>query len=90
MVLMRKHQTVGVKAMGVERIIPMIYDYFAINYASVTGFVFLLIFLAANATLDRKIKRIFYLMILIASVRRIIAQILKKRSARLKLTIFVV
>jgi len=41
----------------------MIYDYFTINYASIAGFLFLLIFLYANASLDVRIKRIFYLMI---------------------------
>lgn len=43
----------------------MSYDYFAINYASVAGIIFLLIFLSANATIDRWIKKNFYLMVLI-------------------------
>lgn len=43
----------------------MTYDYFTINFTSVSGFLFLLIFLYANASLDRKIKRIFYLMIVV-------------------------
>lgn len=43
----------------------MTYDYFAINFAAVAGFIFLLIFLLTNATLDPKIKRIFYLLLLL-------------------------
>ena len=46
----------------------MTYDYLTINYTSVAGFFFLLIFLYANASLDTKIKRIFYFMILIEFV----------------------
>ena len=41
----------------------MTYDYFTINFTSVAGF--LLIFLYANASLDKKIKNIFYIMILL-------------------------
>lgn len=41
----------------------MTYDYFAINYPSVIGFLFLLTFLATNSTTDTRIKRMFYLMI---------------------------
>ena len=41
------------------------YDYFTINFTSVSGFIFLLIFLYANAALDRKIKRIFYIMLFV-------------------------
>lgn len=41
----------------------MSYDYFTINFASISGFVFLLVFLFANASLDPSIKRIFYLLI---------------------------
>lgn len=41
----------------------MPYDYFTINFPSVSGFIFLLIFLYANASLDPRIKRIFYLLI---------------------------
>ena len=43
----------------------MTYDYFTINFTSVAGFFFLLIFLYANAMLETKIKRIFYVLILI-------------------------
>jgi len=43
----------------------MTYDYFTINFTSVTGFLFLLIFLYANASLEKNIKNIFYIMILI-------------------------
>ena len=43
----------------------MAYDYFTINFTSVSGFIFLLIFLYANAALDRKIKRIFYIMLFV-------------------------
>ena len=46
----------------------MTYDYLAINFASVAGFIFLLIFLLTNASLDPKIKRIFYLLILLEFV----------------------
>ena len=41
----------------------MTYDYLTINFTSVSGFIFLLIFLYANASLEPKIKRIFYQMI---------------------------
>ena len=43
----------------------MTYDYLTINYAAGAGILFLLIFLHANASLDREIKQIFYLMIFI-------------------------
>lgn len=46
----------------------MTYDYLSLNFASISGFIFLLIFLHANASLDTKIKRIFYLLILIEFV----------------------
>ena len=41
----------------------MAYDYFSINFTSGAGFLFLLLFLYANASLDERIKKIFYLMI---------------------------
>ena len=46
----------------------MTYDYFTINFTSVVGFFFLLIFLYANASLEAKIKRIFYILILLEFV----------------------
>jgi len=49
----------------------MTYDYFAINFPSVSGFIFLLIFLYANSSLDVKIKRIFYLLTLLGFVEMI-------------------
>ena len=49
----------------------MTYDYFAINFTSVVGFFFLLIFLYANASLEAKIKRIFYVLILLEFVEAV-------------------
>ena len=46
----------------------MTYDYFTINFASVTGFLFLLIFLFANATLDTRVKHTFYLLIFVEAI----------------------
>ena len=46
----------------------MTYDYFTINFTSVVGFFFLLIFLYANASLEAKIKRIFYVLIFLEFV----------------------
>lgn len=46
----------------------MTYDYFTINFTSVTGFIFLLIFLYANASMDAKVKRIFYLTVAVEFV----------------------
>lgn len=46
----------------------MTYDYFAINYPSVVGFLFLLTFLLTNSTTDSKIKRMFYLMVAVEFV----------------------
>ena len=43
----------------------MTYDYLTINYAAGAGIIFMLIFLHANASLERSIKKIFYLMITI-------------------------
>lgn len=39
----------------------MTYDYLTINFTSVSGLIFLLIFLYANASLEARVKRIFYL-----------------------------
>ena len=50
----------------------MAYDYLAINFTSVAGFIFLLIFLHANASLDPKIRRIFYRMILLEFVEMLV------------------
>jgi len=44
------------------------YDYMAINFTSVAGFIFLLIFLHANSTLDKSIKQIYYTLVLIEFV----------------------
>lgn len=46
----------------------MTYDYLTINFAPVTGLIFLLIFLLANSVLDKKIKGIFFLLIGLESV----------------------
>lgn len=46
----------------------MTYDYFAINYPSIIGFLFLLTFLLTNSSTDVKIKRTFYLMIAVEFV----------------------
>lgn len=43
----------------------MTYDYLTINYAAAAGMIFLLIFLHANASLDRKIKEIFHVLIFV-------------------------
>ena len=46
----------------------MTYDYLSINYTAVAGILFLMIFLLANASLDPKIRRIFFLLILLEAV----------------------
>ena len=43
----------------------MEYDYLTINFSSIAGFVFLLIFLYANSSLDIRIKKTFYLLIFV-------------------------
>lgn len=46
----------------------MSYDYLTINFAAAAGILFMLIFLRANSSLDKKIKRIFYLLILVETI----------------------
>lgn len=41
----------------------MTYDYLSLNFAPVTGIVFLLIFLRQNSSLDKRIKHIFYALV---------------------------
>lgn len=41
----------------------MIYDYLTINFAPISGLLFLTIFLLANSNLEQKIKKIFFLLI---------------------------
>lgn len=49
----------------------MTYDYFTINFTSFVGFCFLLIFLYANASLDKQIKQIFYLTIFLEFIEAV-------------------
>lgn len=49
----------------------MTYDYLTINFASVAGIVFLLIFLLTNSSLEKKIQSIFFLLILMESIEMI-------------------
>jgi len=46
----------------------MTYDYLSINFPAVAGIIFLLVFLLTNTTLDRRIKRVFYILILVESI----------------------
>lgn len=46
-----------------EGVFSVAYDYFTINFPSVVGFIFLLIFLFANSSVAPKIKKTFYLLI---------------------------
>ena len=50
----------------------MTYDYLTINYTAVVGIVFLLIFLHFNASLDRKIKHIFHILILTEFIEMVV------------------
>lgn len=50
----------------------MTYDYLTINYTAVVGIVFLLIFLHFNASLDKRIKHIFHVLILTEFVEMVV------------------
>jgi diguanylate cyclase (GGDEF)-like protein len=52
-------------------ITSMTYDYLTINFTSVAGFIFMLIFLYANASLERRVKRIFYITLLLEFVEAV-------------------
>lgn len=66
----------------------MSYDYLTINFATVTGVFFLLIFLSLNASLDKKVKSLFYLLLLFESIEALVYSLELWTSTFEQLSIF--